>query len=83
MDGLMTDPIGESSRSHPQQLEPTGGDDPSIDGHEATGQAGETMSDWMRSEDVDYITACGHERHRMGKQAALPASRVGERGEWR
>ena len=41
---------------------------PEIDGHVATGQAVEAMSDWMSSDGVDYTASCGHERHRMGSK---------------
>ena len=43
-----------------------------IDGYGPTGQAGEASSDWMSSEGVDYITACGHKRHRIGSKHPSP-----------
>lgn len=71
------EPIGESSSSHSPQSEPIDGDAPVIDWHGETWQAmgWEVMA--------DYITACGYERHRKTEQAALPAWRVGGRGEGR
>lgn len=30
------------------------------------------MGDWMSSEGVNYITACGHERHGMGSKHPSP-----------
>lgn len=54
-----------------------------IDGRGATGQAGEAMGGWMSSENGDYTTPCGHERHRKTKQAPSPpgVSDDGARGD--
>lgn len=69
---MIAEPIGENRSSHSPQSEPIDGDAPGIDWH---GEAWQGMG-WEAI--ANYITACGHERHRKTKQASSPPGMSGD-----